>query len=89
MINLRKFHIDPKRYIDHLFSIVFSSIGGNTLILTEQYDKFIDFLSIIYRYQFETILLQELGRYLIKPQLDIALSQDHRKPRSCLLKDKS
>ena len=46
-------------YIDHLFCIVFTSTGVNTLILTERYNKFINFLLIIYRFQFEMIKSQE------------------------------
>ena len=53
--------MDLKRYIDHLFCIVFTLIGGNTLISTERYDKFIDFLLIIYRFQFETIVSQDFA----------------------------
>ena len=52
---------DFKQYIDHLFGIVITSIGKNTLLSTERYNKFIEFLLIFYRFQFEIIISPEFG----------------------------
>ena len=53
-------YIDLIYRINHLFCIILSSIRGKTPLSMNRYDKFIEFLLIIHRFQFETIYPQEL-----------------------------
>ena len=49
--------------IEHLLFIVCKSIRGKPPLLTEQFDKFIQFRSIFYRFKFETMHPQEFANH--------------------------
>ena len=60
--------IDFIYHIDHLLGIVFSSIRGKPPLSNNRYDKFIDFRSLIHRFQFETIYPREFAYKLCTPE---------------------
>ena len=54
------FYIDFIYRINHLLCFVCSSIRECPPLLTNRYDNFIEFRSIIHRFQFKTVYPQEL-----------------------------
>ena len=62
-LSICPFYIVLKQYIVLLFIMVFSSIWGNTLFLTQQYNRFIKIFRYFTILYFEMILLQELANH--------------------------
>ena len=57
------FYINIIYHIDHLFCIVLELDRGKPPLSTERYGKFINFWSIIHRFQFEMINPEEFACY--------------------------
>ena len=70
-----RFYIEIFYRIVHLCCTVFELDRGKPPLSTEQYNKFIDFWSINYRFRFETILLQE---FVWDPLYKIKFYQDKK-----------